>query len=117
MSWREHGHRWYVLDGHKVVPARDVHEWGRCFESADRIVAQDTIGSVRVSTVFLGLDHSFLPGGPPLFFETMTFGQPLDQECVRYSTWEEAEAGHTAMLLRVTEVLALQAMAQKPSSS
>lgn len=28
----------------------------------------------EVSTVFLGLDHSWTPGGPPLVFETMVFG-------------------------------------------
>lgn len=47
-----------------------------------------------VSTVWLGLDHSW-SGGPPLIFETMIFGGPLDQDYQqRYSTVEEARAGH-----------------------
>ena len=53
----------------------------------------------RVSTVWLGLDHSFY-GGPPLIFETMIFaedggeypGSDLYQE--RYSTIHDAQRGH-----------------------
>ena len=52
--------------------------------------------------VFLGLDHSF-GSGPPLLFETMVFGGPLDEEMDRYTTWDEAEAGHKAMVKRVQE--------------
>ena len=50
--------------------------------------------------MFLGLDHSF-GGGAPLLFETMVFGGPLDGEQERYSTWNEAEAGHKLMVERV----------------
>lgn len=57
-------------------------------------------GGAYVSTVFLGLDHRF-GQGEPLVFETMVFGGPLDQEQERYSTWDEAEAGHKAMVERV----------------
>ena len=50
----------------------------------------------RVSTVWLGLDHSFF-GGPPLIFETMIFAEEgtmddLYQE--RYSTGQQAIRGH-----------------------
>jgi hypothetical protein len=31
-------------------------------------------------------------------FETMVFGGPLNGEMDRYATWDEAEAGHKAML-------------------
>ena len=41
----------------------------------------------------MGLDHAFM-GGPPLLFETMIFGGEHDQFQERYSTWEEAMAGH-----------------------
>ena len=50
--------------------------------------------------VFLGLDHQY-GEGPPVLFETMVFGGELDQEQVRYHTWEEAAAGHAAMVERV----------------
>jgi hypothetical protein len=50
----------------------------------------------HVSTVWLGLDHSFM-GGPPMIFETMIFvddGSFEDLYCARYSTREQALAGH-----------------------
>jgi hypothetical protein len=49
---------------------------------------------VNVSTVWLGLDHNWWPDRPPLIFETMIFGGKLDLEVWRYSTEEQAVAGH-----------------------
>jgi hypothetical protein len=74
--------------------------WAEGFEKDNRHVADETIGGVRVSTVFLGLDHSF-DGGRPLLFETMVFGGALDQEQRRCTTWDEAEKMHAAMVERV----------------
>ena len=54
-----------------------------------------------MSTVFLGLNHAVSENGPPLLFETMVFGGQLDSEQERYTTWEEAELGHSAMVARV----------------
>jgi hypothetical protein len=62
---------------------------------------------VRVSTVFLSLDHAFHVGtekGPPLLFETMVFGLPDGAEYQdRYSTWEEAEAGHREVVRKLKQ--------------
>lgn len=90
----------YILVGKKAVPTDSLEEWELMYEGASRIVAKDRIGDVRVSTVFLGLDHSF-GDGTPLLFETMIFGGPHDQYQDRYSTWEEAEAGHAKALALV----------------
>ena len=90
----------YKLVGHDTVPVDGLIEWATWFETADRSVARDEIGESCVSTVFLGLAHSFGQGGP-ILFETMVFGGPLDQETERYRTWDEAETGHAAMLARV----------------
>ncbi len=90
----------FILDGHEPVVCDDLLEWGRWLEGTDRRVASDQIGGVIVSTVFLGLDHSFV-GGAPVLFETMVFSGPLDGETNRYCTWEEAEIGHAAMVRRV----------------
>ena len=84
----------YTLIDHTPIPALNLLEWARWFETANRQVAQDRIGDILISTVFLGIDHSFYADGPPLLFETMVFGGDFDQEQQRYSTWEEAEAGH-----------------------
>jgi hypothetical protein len=89
---------YYILKGKLAVPVKDVREWGIWFETADRIVAADKVGGVRVSTVFLGIDHNF-GDGLPLIFETMAFrGGTWDElYCERCGTWEEAEAQHKAM--------------------
>lgn len=92
----------YILDGHKPIPV-DLLTWARWLEENrdQKRVALDEIDGTKVSTVFLGLDHSF-GDGPPLLFETMTFA-PGDsgEECERYTTWDEAVAGHAAMCERV----------------
>ncbi len=84
----------WILDGHTPVPVDDLLTWAAWFEVADRIVASTDLGDVRISTVFLGLDHRFGAAGPPLLFETMIFGGPEDQYTDRYATWAEAEVGH-----------------------
>lgn len=63
---------------------------------ASNIVNHDPLhegGSVTVSTVWLGLDHQY-GDGPPLIFETMIFGGEHDGYQERYSTKEQALAGH-----------------------
>lgn len=85
----------YILgaDGRTPEPCEDVQVWAQWFESADRQVADDHVGDIHVSTIFLGLDHSW-SGTLPLLFETMVFGGALNDNEWRYATWEEAEVGH-----------------------
>ena len=72
----------------------DLMEWARLMEDHHtRQIAHTEVGETRISTVWLGLDHSFF-GGPPQIFETMIFGGPCDQDQWRYSTKELALAGH-----------------------
>jgi hypothetical protein len=63
---------------------------------------------VQVLTVFLGIDHNYAPWGEPVLFETRVAwaGGPLDHECWRYSTWEEAVQGHAEMCQRCEQTLA-----------
>lgn len=94
-------------------------------------VARDTVGVYLVSTVWLGLDHSF-GDSKPVLFETMVFNKSMpkppcppsntdfyskefqewleeypdqtsasDVECERYHTEDEALAGHRKMVERV----------------
>lgn len=92
----------YILDGKRAVPCDDLMEWGRAFEAADRRVCHDQIGDIRISTVFLGVDHKW-GDGPPLLFETMIFGGTHDQYQKRCSTWEQAEAMHAEALKLVKQ--------------
>ncbi len=108
----------YILDGHKPTICEDLFKWAKWFEDANKRVNKTNIGvymwqywlfklfkikkyePVRISTVFLGLDHRFGEGEPQLF-ETMIFGGEFDQEQWRYSTWEEAEKGHQKAIEKV----------------
>lgn len=89
----------YTLEGHAPVPCPDIGKWGRWMESGDRRVALTDLGAVRISTVFLGVDHGYGPSREPILFETMAFvdGEGAEFETwgfARYASWEEAEAGH-----------------------
>lgn len=83
----------YILDGHTPVKEPDLLKWSKWMQAAKRHVADERIDGIRISTVFLGLDHQW-DGGAPLLFETMIFGGPHNDWQERCSTWEEAEEMH-----------------------
>jgi hypothetical protein len=92
----------YILVNKVPVRCDDLYEWGKWMEKPDarRVNWTAMLGGVSVSTVFLGLDHSW-GGGKPKLFETMVFGGPLDQLQERCSTWVEAEIQHAVVRKRV----------------
>jgi hypothetical protein len=57
-------------------------------------VAETTIGEAWISTVWIGINSRWSGDGPPIIFETMIFGGPHDGYQYRYSTQDEALAGH-----------------------
>jgi len=82
------GTRW-GFDPEKLVA------WARMFDQPNRRIATTKFGRhIRVSTIFLGLDHSFF-SSTPVLFETMVFsGKRKDVYCDRCSTYEQAERQH-----------------------
>jgi len=85
---------YYKLNKDHVAVPCTVIEFEETLRDCDgRRVALDEGDGVSVSTVFLGLDHSW-GDGPPMLFETMIFGGEHDEDQWRYSTWGEAVAGH-----------------------
>ncbi len=89
----------YILRKNHKVKEVDMMVWAKFIENpADRIVKQENIGKIRISTVFLGLDHNF-GEGEPLLFETMIFGGKHDQYQDRCSTWEQAVEMHKKALI------------------
>ena len=91
---------YYILEGKETKPTNLI-EWGKWYETADRRVNETKFDNdVRVSTVFLGMNHAF-DLGTPLLFETMIFGGKEDGYCERYTTWEEAEKGHLEACLLI----------------
>ncbi len=88
---------YYILESDREIRGtNDVLEWAAWFEDFEnrRIDVTKLPNDVRVSTVFLGVDHNFTEDGPPLIFETMVFGGEHDGACERYSDIKEAKAGH-----------------------
>ncbi len=92
--------KYYIEDGNGNPVVVDMTTWASSFEVSNRKVAKTKVGEVEVSTVFLGLNHQF-GDGPPLLYETMVFGGPMDGEQERYSTRAEATEGHAATVKRV----------------
>ena len=100
---------WYILDDNKNPVKCDdydtVHCWVKCLPESEHSgmgckVDYWTNGDVTVSTVFLSMDHSWNTG-PPLVFESMVFPEGIEEKCERYSTWDEAKAGHAKMVLEI----------------
>lgn len=106
MIFEEHSQRWAILNGKEVVPMSfgEYLKLGAPYERQSRIVARTILSHrkrIVVSTVFLGLDHSY--GGRPKWFETMIFGTSLNDYQRRYELWEEAEAGHREAVKRAKQ--------------
>lgn len=84
----------------------DLMTWGRLFEDENyKVIKQQQIGDYLISTVWMGVDYNFNrffdKDSPLHIFETMVFSKKdkdadLDQE--RYSTLEEAKAGHEELV-------------------
>jgi hypothetical protein len=99
----------YILRNKLAVPVATVEEWGRFFQTENRIVAVEQIGGYTISTVFLGLDHSF-GGELPILFETMIFGPDHDTvDMDRCGTWEEAIDMHERMVALVVAKISADA--------
>lgn len=96
--------KWILDEAGNPVPEPDLLKWAKWFQEAGekRQVAFDQIGgdpTNSVSTVFLGLDHSFGMGKRKLIYETMVFGcGDRDNDTFRYETKEQALAGHKLVL-------------------
>lgn len=94
---------YYILDADdNVAEVDDVIAWGKWFEEnpKKRQVGYNQKRDVVVSTVFLGLDHSFLEEAKPILFETKAFKNGAEVACERYSTRLEALKGHDEMALK-----------------
>jgi hypothetical protein len=86
----------YILVDGLPTQEPDLLKWGRWFETADneRIVMKTELEEEQVSTVFLGVDHSFGRKLLPILWETMIFGGPHDQWQERYTSRDEAVRRH-----------------------
>jgi hypothetical protein len=90
--------RWYCLadDGKTPRKCESIDDVNK-YHTQNRHIGDDTIDGVRVSTVFLGLDHGY-GGSDPVLWETMVFGGRHDNWMDRYTSYESALAGHNRVV-------------------
>jgi hypothetical protein len=97
---------------HEVEPILDspdepaVLVWAESFEGRREPIASTSIPGGRVSTIFLGLDHSFgMPGEPRELFESLPFinGAGREEYMQRYATYDEALEGHAAIVAELNK--------------
>ncbi len=113
---------YYILIGKQPYQVDDLIEWGRWYEHHSRFGTKHVVNDyleprkplgkggrlrnkinyfrsrpVRVSTVFLAVDHNFF-GGKPVLFESLVFCGNADGIMRRYHTWDEAVEGHKHLL-------------------
>lgn len=84
---------YYDRDGKQI----SNEEWMRLFTDKDyKIVKQTDIHGNKVSTVWLGTDHSFGDESEIVIFETMVFGDGMwDDYTRRWNTEKDALFGHS----------------------
>ena len=94
-----------------VEPIYDTRLGVEAFRDRWQLVTE--VGALRVSTVFLGIDHGF--DGYPVLYETLVFGG-LDEYGERYTTRLEAVAGHArAVALVEGHLRAVEALRGLPA--
>ncbi len=91
--------RYFQRDGTPLTNDEAHKRMKELFDDDYRRIGFDTVTfrgmTYDVSTVFLVINHQY-GDGPPLIFETMIFihGSSHDEYMQRYSTEDEAVAGH-----------------------
>lgn len=99
-------YKMYVLDADNHVVEATLEEWGNFLESDAKVIGYTEITSAcRVSTVFIGIDHRVWGKGPPVLFETMIFGGPLDESQWRYTSYDDAMTGHQMAVAKAREAI------------
>ena len=72
---------YWKLDQEKNVVPATMEEFSKLIQTnGARIVKQETYKDVYISTVFLGLSHSFDRNKPGNFFETMILKGPYNTD-------------------------------------
>jgi hypothetical protein len=91
-------HRYILGEDGESIPCPDFMAWAMWIENnRDAILlARDHAFGLTISTVFLGLDHSFAAGesARPLLWETGVFRKSDMVDCQRCSTRAEALLQH-----------------------
>jgi len=111
---------WYCLAPDGVTPVAiegDIRWKVRWFEdSLSRVVDSTRINNIRISTVFLSIDHGWniedRDDYEPVLWETMIFGGVHDQYQERYTSYHDARLGHEVAVKMAREGLTWEAKAE-----
>jgi len=104
----------YILggpDGRTPILEEDLFEWAKWYETREttcRVAWTEIANAGVVSTIFLGLDHGFMQDRPVLFETMSKFGANADwgdDYFDRYSTWDEALAGHNRIVAEILKAV------------
>jgi hypothetical protein len=99
-------HRYILDENGEPVLCEDLMEWAMWMGTGERRVDFTDLIGIRVSTVFLGIDHNFSGHGPPVLWETMVFGEEEGGTRERrYTSRAEAIAGHAETVAAVKEAM------------
>jgi len=90
---------WYILEKENKPVKSTINQHSEGIEANPdkKVVKQENIGDIFVSTVFLGLDHAW-NSDVPVLWETMIFRGEYDQYQDRYTSVEDALKGHKKAL-------------------
>jgi hypothetical protein len=98
----------YVLDvNRQPIRCNDYEVYGRWMQENYRVRLTE-IDGIKISTVFLGLDHRFANTSDPILWETMIFGGPHDQYQDRYTSEAEAITGHEKAVALATAPVSVE---------
>lgn len=94
---------YYDKEGKKISAV----VWSELFENERyRVIQRTETKDKKISTVWLGLDHSYGINCKPVIFETMVF--PACDICVRYETLEAAIKGHENIVNEIIKSYSLK---------
>lgn len=94
---------WYILNDDKTVTKLPAGEYPKLSAFKSLHVGDNVVNDQRISTVFLQLDHAWLPETKPVLFESMIFNGEHDQYQRRYYTYDEALEGHKKLVQALEE--------------
>jgi len=77
----------YILVNKKPVECKNISECGVWMQKNGRNILKTYRDNMLISTVFLGMDHSYITG-EIILFETMVFINDNEDYCNRYSTYQ-----------------------------
>lgn len=104
---RPMSHFWTLDSDKNPLPCDSIEEWSSWVGKSGRLVDNDYVGHIEISTVAVGINCQQNPGEPPLIFETLVTDRLKDvQVSYHYATWEEAEKGHQKIVDKLKELVA-----------